>query len=99
MRSTDEVPEVSVIIPVYNGSAYIAEAIDSVLMQSDVAFEIVVGDNGSTDDTVPIIRRIADQRIVLVEGKSNLGIYGNLRRLFALARAPLVKILCADDWL
>jgi len=44
-------PVVSVIIPTYNGSDYICEAIDSVFLQENVSFEIVVVDDGSTDDT------------------------------------------------
>ena len=48
-------PRVSVIIPVYNGSAYLDEAIESVLAQSYRDFEIVVVDDGSTDASPALI--------------------------------------------
>lgn len=61
---------VSVIIPVYNRQDYIEECIRSVLSQSHRDFEIIVVDDGSTDDTQQICRRLADQdaRIRLLSG-------------------------------
>ena len=57
-----DAPEISVIIPVHNGEKYLAEAIQSVLDQSHAASEILVVDNGSTDDTAQIARAFSTVR-------------------------------------
>ena len=93
-------PAVSVIIPVYNGAAYVEEALKSALSQEGVDFEVVVSDNASTDDTVAIVSRYdGDPRLRILTNENNLGIFGNLNRLVDEARSPLIKILCADDWI
>ena len=56
-------PTVSVVIPTYNRSRLVKEAIESVLEQSYTDFEILVIDDGSTDDTRPVVKNITDQRI------------------------------------
>jgi glycosyltransferase involved in cell wall biosynthesis len=93
-------PVVTVVIPVYNGASYVVEAVDSVLAEAGVGFEIILGDNASTDNTLAVLQRYSgDSRIRILESEKNLGIYGNLSRLMQAAKAPLVKILCADDYL
>ncbi len=57
----------SVILAVRNGATYIAEAIGSALPQLFADDEIVVIDNGSTDDTMAIVRAIGDRRVKLIE--------------------------------
>jgi glycosyltransferase involved in cell wall biosynthesis len=52
-------PWLSVIVPTYNGSAYLAQALDSIAMQRDPDIEIIAVDDGSTDDTVAILRHYA----------------------------------------
>lgn len=100
MCSCSSMPEVSVILPVYNGAAYVEESLCSVLTQQNVDFEVVLGDNASSDDTLNIVRRYTeDPRLRIVKNDRNLGIFGNLNRLVSEARSPLVKILCADDWI
>lgn len=92
-------PAVSVIIPVYNGATFVAKAIESTLAQQGVDFEVVVGDNASTDDTVSVVSRyLSDSRLRFLASDKNLGIFGNLNRLVEAARAPIIKILCADDY-
>ena len=53
-------PKISVILPVYNGHDYLAEAIDSVLVQSFRDFELIVIDDGSSDDSAAIIKKLDD---------------------------------------
>lgn len=57
--------EISIVMPVYNGADYICEAIQSILEQSFTNYELIILDDGSTDQTVEIIRRFHDPRIVL----------------------------------
>lgn len=94
-------PEVSVIMPVYNAAAFVAKAVESVLSGHDgIELELIVGDNCSGDNTVDIVNRYAtDPRLRVLTSGKNLGIFGNLNRLVEAARAPIVKILCADDYM
>jgi glycosyltransferase involved in cell wall biosynthesis len=65
------VPRVSVIIPAYNAAATIAGTVDSVIAQSLQDFEIICVDDGSTDDTLAIMKQFGD-RVRLLE-QSNSG--------------------------
>jgi glycosyltransferase involved in cell wall biosynthesis len=58
-------PKLSIVMPVWNGARYLREAIDSILQQTFTDFEFIVIDDGSTDDTVKIIRSYSDTRIRL----------------------------------
>ncbi|MCU0560206.1 MAG: glycosyltransferase [Desulfobacterales bacterium] len=93
----DHRPLVSVIIPVFNGAAYIASAIRSVLAQKFRDFELIVVDNRSDDGTVEIVRRFDDPRIRLHAEAVHLSIYENFNRAAACARGEFLKFLCADD--
>ena len=68
--------KVSVIMPVYNGAQYLQEAIDSILQQTYRDFEFIIIDDGSTDNSLEIIRMNADldKRIVLLQNEQNSGI-------------------------
>lgn len=90
---------ISVLIPVYNGILYIAEAIESVLAQELQDWELVISDNGSKDGTRDYLRTLSDPRIRVYEQPVNLGIMGNLNFLLTQARAPIAKILGHDDML
>ena len=91
-------PAISVITSVYNGAAYLAEAIDSVLRQSFADFEFLILDDGSTDASAAIIREHAarDARIRPIF-RENRGLVASLNQLLAEARAPLVARMDADD--
>jgi glycosyltransferase involved in cell wall biosynthesis len=92
-------PRVSVCVPVFNGSAFIAETLHSILAQTYRDFELLVTDNRSTDGTVEIVRKITDPRVRLVVNETNLGPIGNFNRALVKARGARVKIVCADDLL
>ncbi|HTF19535.1 MAG TPA: glycosyltransferase family 2 protein [Chryseolinea sp.] len=92
------VPAISVITPVWNGLPYIKEGIESVLAQEFQNWELLIGDNGSTDGTREYLAGLTDSRIRIYHHETNRGISGNLNFLFAKATAPLAYILCADDY-
>ena len=91
-------PLVSAIIPVYNGQDYIRDALESVLNQTYVPIECVVVDDGSTDDTVPIVSEYRED-VVLVRSP-NCGV-ASARNLGAgHAQGEFLAFLDADDiWL
>ncbi len=90
-------PAVSVCVPAYQAGAHLATAISSVLGQNFPDFELVVLDNASTDGTSDIVRSFVDSRIRLVHNEKTISMTANWNRAVELCRAPLVKLLCADD--
>lgn len=91
-------PVISVVMPVYNGGAFLQPAIDSILSQTFPDFELIVIDDGSTDATPDVLARAvsADKRVrVLSDGRR--GLVGALNAGLAAARAPLVARMDADD--
>lgn len=94
------VPSVSVILPTYNRGYCLHRSIDSVLHQTFSDFELIIIDDGSTDDTRQIIESYDDSRIVHVHNDENLGQTKRLNEGLALARADLVAFQDSDDeWL
>jgi len=89
-------PKVTVLMPAYNAGEYIGEAIKSVLEQSFADFELLIINDGSTDDTEKIIRSFKDPRIVLIN-QDNKGIASALNAGLYIARADYVARFDADD--
>ena len=89
--------KVSVCIPTYNGSAFLAEAMKSVLEQSFHDFELLIVDDGSTDTTLDIARSFSDSRIMIHRNEKQLGIPGNWNRCLELARGDYICIFHQDD--
>ncbi|MCW0216001.1 MAG: glycosyltransferase [Pseudonocardia sp.] len=92
-----EVPAVSVCVPAYQGARFIGATVESVLAQTFTDFELVVLDNGSTDGTSDVVRSFDDPRIRLERREETVPLSENWNRVVRLGRAPLVKLLCADD--
>jgi glycosyltransferase involved in cell wall biosynthesis len=90
-------PGVSIVLPVYNGAEYLEQCIRSVLEQCYGDFELVIGDDGSKDASLDIIRSFVDPRIRLSKNTSPRGLFANLNHLVRDSSAPLVHILCQDD--
>lgn len=89
---------ISVILPVHNGEKYLSYAIQSILGQTYDNFELILIDDGSTDDSLAIARRFAstDGRVRLVTHE-NRGLIATLNEGLALARGDLVARMDADD--
>ena len=85
----------SVIVPCYNEAATVKELLTLVLESPYVA-EIIVVDDGSTDETVPVARSVSDPRIRLIEQPVNRGKGAALRRGFEEASADFVVVQDAD---
>src|SRR4030088_1747169 len=89
-------PKITVLMPVYNAGKYIRDAIDSVLSQTFSDFELLIINDGSTDDAEKIIESFNDPRISVIN-QSNKGIAIALNTGLQLARAPYIARFDADD--
>lgn len=87
---------VSVIIPVYNGDRYLSEAIESVLDQTYQRIEIIVIDDGSTDNTAKIAQRFKDNICYIYQ--SNSGAPSTRNRGLETAGGEFIAFLDADDF-
>jgi glycosyltransferase involved in cell wall biosynthesis len=89
-------PEVTVLVPIYNGSKYLSETLNSLLEQSFPYFELLAIDDGSTDSSAEIVRSFMDERIRLIQ-KENGGLCHALNLGVAEARAPYIARCDQDD--
>jgi glycosyltransferase involved in cell wall biosynthesis len=88
--------KVSVILPVYNGARYIAESVTSVLNQTFTDFELIIINDGSSDNTSEILKTFTDSRIVLIQ-RENRGLIDTLNEGLAFAHGEYVARMDADD--
>jgi glycosyltransferase involved in cell wall biosynthesis len=90
-------PEVSVVIPSYNHARFIARAVDSVLASSFADFELMIIDDGSTDDTLEVLRPYRNHPKVRVRTQENRGAHAALNVGLSLADGELLFVLNSDD--
>lgn len=90
-------PQVSVVLPVWNGERFLKESVDSILAQDFRDFELIIVDDGSTDATGEIISQYADDARVRVLRQENKGLVAALNAGLELSRAALIARLDADD--
>src|SRR5579872_4758271 len=92
-------PRVTIGVPVFNGEAFVAETLKSLLNQTFTDFEIVISDNASTDGTGQICQTYAarDPRIHYYRSDVNRGAAWNHNRVFELAKGEYFKWNSADD--
>jgi len=89
-------PLVSIVMPVWNGAPYLRESLDSILAQSYPRTEVIVVDDGSTDETPAILASYGDA-LFCHRREANLGIYPSTWEGIGLARGELVASYHADD--
>jgi glycosyltransferase involved in cell wall biosynthesis len=90
------VPDVSVIIPAYNHARFIGQAVESVLRQSVTDLELIVVDDGSTDETHAVLSRFSDPRLIVIF-QENQGAHAAINRGLRLSKGRYLAILNSDD--
>ncbi len=90
-------PTVSVLLPIYNAEPYLAQAIESVLAQTYTDFELLLINDGSTDQSRQIAAQYTDARIRLLDNPHNMGLIATLNRGLAAARGTFIARQDADD--
>ena len=90
-------PQVTVLMGVFNGAAYLRNAVDSILAQTFRDFEFIIINDGSTDDSRAILNSYDDRRIRVIENEENIGLTRSLNKGLILARAELIARQDADD--
>ncbi len=90
-------PDISVILPVFNGEKYIRESVESILCQTFKEFEFIIIDDGSTDKSVEIIKSFNDSRIKLLRNNENKGIIFSLNKGIDEAAGKYIARMDADD--
>ncbi len=98
-ESENSKPRVSVVMSVYNGQKFLNEAIESILSQTFKAFEFIIVDDGSTDNSLEIIKSYAkiDKRIRIIKNKKNLGLTKSLNKALSAAKAKYIARQDSDD--
>jgi glycosyltransferase involved in cell wall biosynthesis len=90
-------PKISVVMPVFNGDDFLELAIKSVLAQTYNNFEFIIINDGSTDNSLEIIRKFSDNRIKLITNDQNLGIIKTLNKGMKLSQGDYIVRMDSDD--
>ncbi|MGM0588348.1 MAG: glycosyltransferase family 2 protein [Bacteroidota bacterium] len=90
-------PLLTVLMSVYNGDSYIKSALDSIIDQIYRNFEILIIDDGSTDNTLNIIHSYDDPRIRIIENEVNIGLTKSLNKGIRKAKGDFIARMDADD--
>lgn len=88
--------DISVIMSVYNDEIYVAEPIESILSQTFQNFEFIIVDDGSTDNSLELIKGYSDPRIIILE-QENVGLTKSLNSAIKVAQGKYIARMDSDD--
>ncbi|MDA8618464.1 glycosyltransferase [Candidatus Pelagibacter bacterium] len=91
-------PLVSILLNCYNAEKFISKAVESVLSQTYVNWELIIWDDGSTDKTLEVVKRYKSEKIFIYEQKVNLGLGKSRIAAVKKLKGELISILDADDF-
>lgn len=97
MSNMSVTPLVSVLMPAFNAEQHIAQAVESILQQTYPYFELLILNDGSTDQTAKIIDQFEDKRIVKIHLNQNRGLVNARNQLVSVAKGDYIAFLDADD--
>lgn len=87
----------SIFLPTYNGEAYLQECVESILQQQYTNFDLIVLDSGSTDNTLPYLHSLQDDRITIKTTPNRLSIEENWQQILFYPMAAFATIIGQDD--
>lgn len=90
-------PIVTVLMPVKDGAAYLSEAVNSILSQTFIFFELLILNNGSNDGTLEILSQVADNRVTIVHNPRNISLENALNSGIKIAKGKYIARMDADD--
>ena len=90
-------PKVTVLMPVYNTAGFLKEAIESILTQTYRDFELIIINDGSTDDSQRVIESFNDPRIKVIRNEQNIGIIKSRNKGLLLAQGDFIANMDSDD--
>lgn len=90
-------PLVSIILPIHNVELYIKDCLDSIFKQTWENFELIIIDDGSTDNSQLVIKRYNDERLKYVKNEVNKGIVFSLNKGISLAKGKYIARIDGDD--
>lgn len=94
-----DAPRISIVLPTYNGSKFIAESIESILAQTEGDFELIIVNDCSTDNTLELVRgyESKDERIKVISNETNLKLPASLNVGFAAAKGRFLTWTSDDN--
>lgn len=95
---TPQAPQISIILPVRNGERFLSQAVESCLEQTLKDFELIIVDDGSTDNTPRLIETFTDPRIRVVRHPSSKGMAAALNSGFRASRGEFLTWVSDDDF-
>ena len=90
-------PKISVLLPIYNAEAHLEEAVKGILNQTYSDFELIAVDDGSTDQSLKILKRFQDPRLKILMNEKNLGISDSLNKAIAASQGQYLARMDQDD--
>ena len=88
---------VSVVLPVFNGEKFLTESINSILNQSFKKFELIVINDGSTDNSYEYIKKFKDTRLSVINNDKNIGLSNSLNKGILVAKGKYIARMDQDD--
>jgi glycosyltransferase involved in cell wall biosynthesis len=90
-------PELSIIMPVYNSETFVGKAIESLLSQTYTDFELIIVNDASKDNSLEIVKSYKDPRIIIIENERNMGIVYSRNKGLEIARGKFIAQFDSDD--
>lgn len=92
-------PDFSILIPTFNRSSFLKLSVISALRQKGVSMEVIIADDGSTDDTKEVVKKFRDKRIKYIKNKKRLGTGMNFKKCFLKSCGDYIFTLGDDDFI